>query len=171
VFERRADQRLPLDDLSCEGARRGDDDSVLPPEEDHARENEDKRERDGAEIVLLERNRLQLGKEGEGKEEKDREPLTGAWRLECDACRRSGHDRNSERERARYQKSQPERVAGQQCLVRHAMRCFVLSLDGALGPAPTSSRSNDEGRDAREYDHEPRPTSLPFEHAHSLLSW
>ncbi len=85
--------------------------TASPAEEDDRGEDEDEGEGDGAEVVLLERDRLQLGEERQPQEERDGQTLCGPGGS-SDAHHRPGHDRGRERERGRDQEPKPGRVAG-----------------------------------------------------------
>ncbi len=101
--ERGALEGLALCDLGDERADRGHEDGLLPAEEDDRGEDEDEREGDGAEIVLLEGDRLELREESEREEQEHGEPLRHARRVQPEAHRRPDHDRSRERDGARDQ--------------------------------------------------------------------
>ena len=95
--EDRADQRLALRELRSERTPGSDDHPGVPAEQDDRGEDEDEGEGDGAEVVLLERNRLELGEEREPQEERDRERFRDSGRMEGNARHRPGDDRDRER--------------------------------------------------------------------------
>ena len=85
-------------------------------------EDEDERERDGAEVVLLERNRLQLGEQREREEEEDgeRPPRRpgGSRAMLTTAPTTTGIA--SARALA-IRSAKPGRIAGAEVVVRHAV--------------------------------------------------
>ena len=167
--EERPEHRSPCTYLRDHEGNRADQDAVLPAEKNLGCDDEDERERHEPAVLLVERDRLQLGEECEGEEDCDADDDCRPGRVQHNSGHGPGRNRDRRRNEGDGVPEKPGRVAAEQSS-RAARAHQRPGRTSAVDCPARAGAARDEQRAERtENEQEPRETRIPLDHRCHLL--